>query len=497
MRLNDIYRSILAFAGIQVDSDGFAYTQYKDSKKPFLIKNQRLALPTQENLKNFQPGEMIIFHPLSENIAQGESEVISKLKYSINVRLNYTFGIISQSLLSIVNNVDLHKNLNPDQTELLIEIGSVDQTSMTNFTKIMLAVINENPDSGFLNIYLRRGGRVFDKKYSRAGIVNFSLYKELKESTNNTIKGIKVREKDKELFLKIYKFIFPKIDQPQAYDYGSESSTAPFLDSLMKTALNIAGRFNDILDMFEKEIDSSSDLVFDSDWVSKFDNLDALIPEIRRIPMQHGNDGSNGDMTQYAQKDQPALQTPTAYPANPQMPQQQIPQHQMPVDQGIVKNKDGKIDFAANMHRNPAVAAAPSPFMPPAMMAPQMVQNRVPSWAMPNQPQMYPPMYPQQQMPPQMYPQQQQMPPQMYPPQQQMPPQMYPQQQMPPQMYPQQQMYPPQQMPPQMYPPQQQMPPQMYPQQQMPPQMYAQTFNPQMAQQQAFLNQPAAVQPNK
>jgi len=436
MRLIKIYESILGFAGIRVDSNGFAYTQYKESKKPFMIQDMPLVLPTQENLRNYQIGKMIVFHPMSENIATGESEIIQKLKYAINVKLNYTFGIIAQSLLSIVQQVENHKRLTPDQTDLLIEIGSVDQTTMVNFTKVMMAVINESPDRGFLNVYLKRGGRLHDKKYARVGLVYFSLYNDLK-SDGDTIKGIKIREKDREIFLKIYKYIFPKIDQESAYDVGSASNIAPFLEVLMKTSLNIASRFNDILDLFQKEIDAADDLVFESDWVKDFDNIDALLPEIRRIPMQYGNEGSHAEVTQPMAAAVPApLQTPQPPTMPSQMPPAQQPMQQQPMQQPVyqqpmqqpvyqqpqaaaptvAKTPDGKLDFAANMHRNPQVLYAPNPFsnivagavpvnpnMNPAMMG---NQQRIPQWAMRAPIQPNPTMMPMQGYPQQGYPQQ-------------------------------------------------------------------------------------------
>lgn len=399
MKLNILYEAILAFAGIHVDDKGFAYTLYKTHREPFQVKGLPLALPYTENLKNFQPGEMVIFHPLSENIAQGESEIIEKLRYAINIKLNYTFGLMAQSLLLIVHNVASHKKLTPDQTDLVIDLNSVDQTSMEKFTSLMLASIKSAPDSCFLNIFLKRGARVHDKKYSRAGIVNFNLYNELKED-KETVAGVKLRSKDKELFLQLYRYIFPNIDKAQSYDYGSESHTAPFLDALMKTGLNIAGRFNDLLELFENEIDSADQLVFNADWVSDFDNLDALLPEIRRIPMQQGNEGrmaeSPAPVSQALQTPTgPVAYTPPAYPSpvqTEQMPSRPSAQAPTQGPSGPLKTENGGIDFTANMIQKQGQRGYGAPqFAPPAFQNPA---------AMPQQG------YPQQGFPQQGYPQQ-------------------------------------------------------------------------------------------
>lgn len=435
MKLNKLYESILAFAGIHVDDKGYAYTLYKTHREPFHVKGMPLALPYTENLKNFQPGEMIIFHPLSENIAQGESEIIEKLRYAINIKLNYTFGLIAQSLLLIVHNVAMHKKLSPDQTDLVIDLSSVDQTSMEKFTSLMLASIKSSPDSCFLNLFLKRGARVFDKKYSRAGIVNFNLYNELKED-KETVAGVKLRAKDRELFLQLYRYIFPNIDKAQSYDYGSESHTAPFLDALMKTALNLAGRFNDLLELFSNEIDMADQLVFDADWVSYFDNLDALLPEIRRIPMQQGNEGRLADAPAAAPQ---ALQTPAgpvtyvppAYPSPVQNePMVSRPSAQAPTQgqSGLVKSANGALDFTANVIQKQAARGygvqpqyAPPPFQNQAAMPQQGYPNPGYPPVGFQQPGAYPPPmnpayqapgaypppgYPQQGFPQQGYPQQ-------------------------------------------------------------------------------------------
>jgi hypothetical protein len=89
------------------------------------------------------------------------------------------------------------------------------------------------------------------------------------------------------------KFIFPEIDVPEAYNYGSSSNTAPYLDALMKTSLKIVMRLADLCELYKPFIKGlgDEDLIFDSDWVEAFDNLDALRAEIRQIPMQAGNEG--------------------------------------------------------------------------------------------------------------------------------------------------------------------------------------------------------------
>lgn len=419
MRIIKLYTDILSFAGIKVDENGFAYTVAKD-KKYFMVKGKRLILPTPANLKNFNESDQIVFHPLNENIALGESEIIEKLRYTMNIRLNYTFGVLAQNLLHIVSNTGLHKRLSPDQLELVIELGSVDQTTLKHFTEYLLASVKESPDSSFVHIFLKRGGRVRDQKFSRAGIVNFQTYSEVKDG-KTPLRGVKFREKDLQAIAKVYKFIFPQIDEPQAYDYGSKSNMAPFLDALLKTGLNLASRFNDVVELFGSHIDSAEDLTFPADWTDLIDNTDALLPEIKRIPMQMGNDGTIENPGNYRPEPLPTPTAPAPVPApamqqpmqQPMMQQPQAPMYPqqyaqaMPAQEAPVKTKSGGLDFNAIRNKIPGLHTSPNPFgtiqnpygqpmmqqpmMQPMMQQPAMMQPMM-QQPMMQQPAMMPPM---------------------------------------------------------------------------------------------------------
>ncbi len=306
MKLIALYRSILAYAGLTSDENGYISTNVGGSRSPATIHGERLVLPLPETLKSYS-SDVVFFHPLAENTLRGESEVISKLLYIINVRLNHTFGIIAQSLLNLIASPELHKGLSPDQTEVLIAVQDVDKQAVTNFTSIMLNGFKESPDGFFSNIYLRRGISINGKKFARAGMTIFKFYDLLCKET--TIVGVKLRQKDIAIFKALCEYILPGIggssvnasikshagDVQSAshnYDFGSNSMVAPYLEALLRASALQASRFNDILTMFADYIDMAEDLVFDAEWLDAFEDLEDLLPEIRRIPMQKGNEGS-------------------------------------------------------------------------------------------------------------------------------------------------------------------------------------------------------------
>ena len=121
MKMLDFYRSILEDANMSVSMDGYvSVTPIKGgSNLPATIDNKRLVLPTQEILMNADKNNVMVFHPLYENIMGAESEVMTKLRKCYAVKLETVLASISHRLLEICCTVPEHKRLNPEQSEAL------------------------------------------------------------------------------------------------------------------------------------------------------------------------------------------------------------------------------------------------------------------------------------------------------------------------------------------------------------------------------------------
>jgi len=422
MELIKLYESILKFTGVSVDKDGYAFAELENRREPILINGLRLALPTSEQLRDQNTKDKVIFHPLSEVILHGKSEVIEKLNSLINIRLNYTFGVIAHSLLNLAASPEFHSSLTSEQSELLYTIKEADETAVKNFVSMMINGIKADPENVFVKIFLRRRANVRGKQFSRAGIVSFNMFEQL-NTEETKILGVKLRKKDKETILALYKFMMPNIDVKETYNRGSDSMVAPFLDSLMQTAMAVANNLNDLLVNYKDHIDEADKLMFDADWVEVFENLEVMNTEIRRIPTQKGNEGKSATgTTPQAQVTAPyvdpvpQVQQPTQY--QPQV-QQPMYQPQQPAAPALVYTDKG-IDFnsIANLNRtmqHATVQQMPTPFgRPQQQYNPQLAQimsraNSVPAFAAPDprymgnqgmyqQPQYQQPMYqPQQQ----------------------------------------------------------------------------------------------------
>lgn len=389
MKLLEIYRSILKFALMQADENGYISSiTFEDKKEPVFIDGLRLVLPTDYHLRNFNPKEKIIFHPFTENILRGESEVIQKLKSILNIRLNYTAGIVAQYLLNLVASPQMHARLTPEQNEIITAISDADEKSVATLTNLMISGIKDNPDRVFTNVYLKRGGVFENKRYARVGIVTFPFYE-------NVVNGKidKLRAKDKQAYKQLFEFMFPNIEQHDSYNFGSDSAVSPYLEALLRSVAKVASRLNDLISVYRDFIDDADQLMFDSEWLEYFRDLNDLIPEIRKIPVQHGNDGELS-----------VIEEPKAAPvSNAMVPMnynnQVAPQQPIQPAAPEVKRTSRGLDFKSVVNSNPALAGQPNPgfpmpgmmgqqMMPPAQMQYMQDMNRMPSWAQPQQPQM-------------------------------------------------------------------------------------------------------------
>ena len=292
-KLLELYEGLLNLSGLIADKDGYiSVINDKDNPLPLIIKNKRVVLPTEFHLKNSNPDEKLLFSPIPESVFKGPSDVLERYKDCINIRLNIVTGTLFSYLLAISKNNEIHSKLDPEHLDLLIALKDIDDTAIKNFTSLMLSGVENRIKKFFVNIYLNRGGVVKEKKWARVGIVTFPLYEELKKD-ENIVYGIKLRNKDKLLYKKLYEYVFPFINEKFYYSEGSQSEIAPWLDSLVKTTLSIYTNITDNINKFRLFIDEPDSMLYDESFVSLFMDLNKLKSDFITIPIQLGNEGKN------------------------------------------------------------------------------------------------------------------------------------------------------------------------------------------------------------
>jgi hypothetical protein len=302
----------------------------------------------------------------------------------------------------------LHKKLDPQQLKVLTTIREVDHKSAENFGMAAVVNMKEAADRAFVHIYLCRGGMHQGKKYSRLGVVSFPCIAKIKQSEFYS----KARVKDKDTFLELLEYMFPGCDVEDSYNVGSDSLKAPFFHALMNTACQLAGRINELVDLFEEFIPFTSDftkesVTFNLDWTNVVMNMEEHSQMINSVPPQSSKAEvpepeaapvTAASMVPVMMTDRRAPQAPVAAPMAMAAPD-------------IVKTPGG-LDFNSVMRKVQGAAMGgypgagvppgmmmvpvggmPAGMMPPGMMPPQMgypggmmppgmmPQPRVPTWA--------------------------------------------------------------------------------------------------------------------
>lgn len=269
---------MIDYAGLKVDNDK-VYVGEVTNKDPFLVSGKQLVIPTREILRNIDGNSMVMFHPLSEDIIKGESSVVIKLRYAINIRINITIGILIQSLLNLAASPEHHKKLSPEQSELLYNIKDIDEKTARNFVTYMLKEVKDKEDRLFSYVYLKRGGTLANVKYPRVGIVSFPFFQALLEGEK-----FKFRIKDVEACKAVFEYMFSEATDHEAYNYGSRSEIAPYLDALLVTSYKLTERLNEIIELYQDYIDDPDSIYFNHDWYDTLKEIETFKNEIKAIP---------------------------------------------------------------------------------------------------------------------------------------------------------------------------------------------------------------------
>ena len=296
LKVNEIYKSLLALAGAEVDENGFIFQTSLGTKTPMVVSGKSVVLPYRAHLRD--PKGNAIFHPLGEVVVRAESEVLARYRKWLNLRLNNAIQGIAYRLLRLVASTEVHKRLTPEQSEVIYAVTDVDEKSYVNFCKAAIRIFgDENKlDSGFVNIYLRRGGEYAGKKAFCVGVTTFHFYQRLLSEEAKTEIGCRVA--DVKAWRKLFEFIFPDIGEKETYNFGSYSEVAKYTDALVGSAVKIAECLNQIIRIFRTgkgnlldEMTSDGDvgvesLYFDTAVTEWFRNIDSHKALIAEVPVQ-------------------------------------------------------------------------------------------------------------------------------------------------------------------------------------------------------------------
>ena len=376
----EFYEAVLKFFKYDVDK-GFVINTLSEDKNKVTINNKLLALPTREILTDKNVGDYLIFHPIPENVARGESDIIKKLVVSAGAILNVAISDLFMNLYTLAAMPNESTKLNSDQLELLRQVTSVDKTGLKNIAKVIQNATKSDVTKSFVSIYLKRGGVLGGKTYPRAAIVRFPMF-ETSESSSTTLHGVALRDKDFEAIKQIHKLIFPNIDQKEFYSVGSENKDFPYLHALLLACIQIVSKVMDINSVFDNvfEVNPVSD--FDTSFMDLLiENEAQIVIDAKKTPAQPGNTA-----------EAPVPQQPNTVSMQPSaMPPPMAP----PSSSSNSDTVDISYMNSPGPFYPPNMQMMQPPMMQPGMMMPNMQQPMMMQPGMMNQP--YAPNYPMQQ----------------------------------------------------------------------------------------------------
>ena len=293
-KLITLYQQLLDTAGLEVTADGCVSIKAYDGEKaaPFTVKGKRLVLPTKEHMRNPSP-KTVVYHPLQESMARGESEVFTEYRKALSVNINLGSLCMVRDLLVLVGSSSLHSKLSPDQSEVLSILKGASSKTLEAWDKIVKGIPDNQLYRSMVKFYMKPSGEIAGKSYTRVGVVSFPLYEQLRKA-DEKVYGVTLADKHREIIKKAIEFIFPGIEVLHHYSRGSNSNVAPMFDAMMKSFLAVSSAYEvvrvmysdvKIPDLFENQIK------FSSAWADDMAELDSLLTEVRKIPMQPGNEG--------------------------------------------------------------------------------------------------------------------------------------------------------------------------------------------------------------
>lgn len=309
--LNAVYAKVINAIGMSVSESGnLIHTTPDNVSQEVRVENLPVQLPTLENTRDHNPN-IVIFHPLSENVLLGESPVIRELRAFMMDNLHALILETADAMIKIAQDSEMVAKLSPTQAELLKCAAGADETTIKNWKSIMRRAESRGSVNRVITIFLKRGGEIQGKSYKRAAIVNFNLYHELTDGKLN-IFGVKVRKSDITLYTKVIEAIIDDVAIIDKYSVGSDSLVAPYFDALIKAYAGVIKTINKVTWNLRKPIKELKGIeLYVKDEYSEL--LEDLLQYRDILPSLPYNDGARTKETEKAK-------TPEVQP---------IPEHQL------------------------------------------------------------------------------------------------------------------------------------------------------------------------
>lgn len=292
MELIDFYEQLLKGLSIEDLSGAGLLSSVFDPEKPqaVTVGGKRLTLPLKDVLREGKKEDQIIFHPLSENVTRGESDVIKALRDYIQWRCLSVTVQLAEELGRVAASPSEHKKLGPKASKFLQQLPDFDAKTNTALGNLIKRV-SPDPERRVVSITLRQGSKSKDDGAIRSAQVSFPLLEDLATDGLEVFGMNMPSKKAKARLHKLFEIILGDEETRATFNYGSANSAAPYLHALLTTYSRIAAQLNKVVETHAKLLGESlvEKLHTPLDWVvglEEFGKLRAMVPP------QSGNEGS-------------------------------------------------------------------------------------------------------------------------------------------------------------------------------------------------------------
>lgn len=279
--------------------------------KPLLSKTGLpYYLPSFENSKKLtsvdpNTGELLIdkllFSPVQEDSIKAETMAFTTLKERISYKINIAIYELGHLLLSLVLDDTKIKNLGGDLERFLLDANKgetrgvrklVDDDTFTRWSKICTKKKTDPNFNPLITIMSVRNGKVEKETYKRLTSIQFPLAEVLAtadRSIDNTINGVKLRNKDLSLFDSIFTAICKKLKAKNyVFKVASNNDDYPAFITLYSMYVDVMTAIKSLASKLEtlspEATIFSTPLPYDSESIAEM--LDECRKEIDMLPSE-------------------------------------------------------------------------------------------------------------------------------------------------------------------------------------------------------------------
>ena len=325
MEILDFYENLLQAVCVE-DTNGsglLSAVTGPDKQQPVTIGGKRLVLPTKAILREGKKDDQIVFHPTSENVTRGESDVIKSLRDFIQWRLYSCITLLAEELGRVAASPSEHKKLGPKASKYLQELSDFDEKTYNALHSLLQRCDIKDPDRRIVTISLRQGSKTKNDGTLRSANVSFPIFEDLKNTENLEVFGMKMpSKKAKARILKLFEVIIGDDDEREEreYSYGTRDQSAPYLHALLTSFKRLAEKLNEVTEAHAKLLgeENTAALTINLAWV---EGLDEFAKFRNQIPAQSGNEGS---IRVTDKKDEPKKLSVAAPPAERRVEKEEV-----------------------------------------------------------------------------------------------------------------------------------------------------------------------------